>query len=572
MKMDKLIGERFKETPADCVIDSHALLLRGGYMKQVAGGIFTQGTPLRRITRKIEAILRQEMDALEGQEVRFPLVLPASLWEQSGRFDSVGQELVRLTDRGGSPLVLGMTHEEAAVQLVRDYAVSYQKYPFMIYQIQTKFRDEARPRGGLIRVREFTMKDAYSFHTSQQDLEDYYQKCLEAYHRIFARVGLPQVVSVAAHSGMMGGSLSHEFMLLTPVGEDSIVLCDQCDYRANSEAAQTITRNVPGPREALQLVHTPGAQTIEAVCTFLGSQVEYACKAVVYQVCHSGTYVIAFIRGDYEINEAKLLQQVGQEIQPAQIAADSGLCPGYIGPKDLPGHVQVLFDESLLGISSLVCGANQEGYHYTGLDLQRDCGSVSFVDIAKVQQGGICPICGQNTLHLSRGIEVGNIFQLGTKYTRAMDMQYLDPAGQQQYPVMGCYGIGVGRLAASICEQHHDAHGPIWPLAVAPWQVHICCLRADDPAVRASGEELYQSLLSKGVEVLYDDRITSAGVQFSDADLLGIPLRILVSPRSLAQGCVELQTRDKSFQETRPLPDAIQWVVERLEELNQYNF
>ncbi|MCI9456928.1 MAG: hypothetical protein HFE44_08125 [Oscillospiraceae bacterium] len=436
MKISQLIGERFKERPTGCVIDSHALMYRGGYMKYVANGSFSQYPPLRRVCRKIEAILRQEMDRLDGQEVLFPAALPASLWEESGRYQSVGRELFRFQDRSGIPMVLGMTHEEAAVQLVREYAQTYAKYPFMIYQIQTKFRDEARPRGGLIRVREFTMKDAYSFHTSQKDLERYYTRCLEGYHRIFARVGLPEVIAVASDSGMMGGSLSHEFMLLTPVGEDTIVRCPHCGFCANKEA-----------------------------------------------------------------------------VESSDMAAD-------ISPES--------FSET-------------------------------------------CPACGQRGLTLSRGIEVGNIFQLGTKYTEAMGMQYLDQEGNPCYPLMGCYGIGVERLAASICEARHDERGPIWPVSVAPWQVHLCCVRADDAQTKEAAGRIYRQMEDMGLEVLYDDRNVRAGVMFSDADLLGAPVRVIISPRNCQEGKGELTLRDKSRTELISLEEiagtAGRWVRELAEQL-----
>ena len=318
MKLDKLVGERFKEKPSDCVIDSHALMLRGGYMKGVANGIYSQYTPLNRICRKIEDILRDEMDKVGGQEVKFPVVLPASLWDESGRYESVGSELMRFTDRNNARLVLGMTHEEASVQLVREYANSYTKYPFMIYQIQTKFRDEARPRAGLIRVREFTMKDAYSFHTSQEDLEEYYAEVYEAYNRIFARAGLPEVVAVKSDSGMMGGSVSHEYMLLTPVGEDTIAYCSDCDYRANMEAAASITENKKdGDDEELKLVETPNIHTIEDICTFLGTPLEKSCKAVVYQQNSDDKFVVVFIRGDY-INKMMQKQKYGKKILEMQ--------------------------------------------------------------------------------------------------------------------------------------------------------------------------------------------------------------------------------------------------------------
>ena len=283
MKLEKLVGDRFKERPADCVVDSHAFMVRGGYMKYVANGVFSQYPPLKRVTRKIENIIREEMDKLDGQEVLFPVTMPASLWEESGRYESVGKELLRFSDRTGTKMVLGMTHEEAAVQLVREYGNTYSKYPFMIYQIQTKFRDEARPRAGLIRVREFTMKDAYSFHTSQEDLEEYYDRCYEAYNKIFARAGIPEVISVKSDSGMMGGNVSHEYMLLTDIGEDSIAICDSCDYRANMEAAESIIKNETTEERELQKVHTPGFKTIEEVCGFLNVDVKKSCKAVVYQ-------------------------------------------------------------------------------------------------------------------------------------------------------------------------------------------------------------------------------------------------------------------------------------------------
>lgn len=350
MKLEKLVGERFKERPADCVIDSHAIMVKGGYIKYMANGIYSSYLPLRRIVRKIEQILREEMDKIDGQEVQFPVVMPASLWDESGRYDSIGDELLRFTDRNNAKMVLGMTHEEAAVHLVREYAQSYTKYPFMIYQIQTKFRDEARPRAGLIRVREFTMKDAYSFHTSQEDLEQYYEKCHAAYERIFERVGVPEVVSVKSDSGMMGGNISHEFMLLTPVGEDSIVLCDSCDYRANMEAAENISDIARDAESAaLEKVYTPNVHTIEDVCNFFGDETKNSCKAVVYQQNVDDKYVVLFIRGDLEVNETKLVNFLGEQVHAAVITEECGLNAGYIGPVDLKvnGDAVVLYDKSL---------------------------------------------------------------------------------------------------------------------------------------------------------------------------------------------------------------------------------
>jgi prolyl-tRNA synthetase len=566
MKLEKLVGERFKERPADCVIDSHAIMVKGGYIKYMANGIYSSYLPLRRIVRKIEQILREEMDKIDGQEVQFPVVMPASLWDESGRYDSIGDELLRFTDRNNAKMVLGMTHEEAAVHLVREYAQSYTKYPFMIYQIQTKFRDEARPRAGLIRVREFTMKDAYSFHTSQEDLEQYYEKCHAAYERIFERVGVPEVVSVKSDSGMMGGNISHEFMLLTPVGEDSIVLCDSCDYRANMEAAENISDIARDAESAaLEKVYTPNVHTIEDVCNFFGDETKNSCKAVVYQQNVDDKYVVLFIRGDLEVNETKLVNFLGEQVHAAVITEECGLNAGYIGPVDLKvnGDAVVLYDKSLEGRNNLSCGANEAEHHYKGLDMERDVPNAEYHDFAKIQEGGICPKCGKKTVKISRGIEVGNIFQLGTKYTKSMNMTYVDANGESKTPIMGCYGIGVGRLAASVCEAHHDEYGPIWPKAIAPWQVHLCAVRVDDEEVRAYADKLYEDLQNAGIEVIYDDRSVRAGVMFADADLLGIPLRIIVSPKNMKQGVVEVASRDKTLKTQIPLENV-------MEEIKQY--
>ena len=570
MKLDKLIGDRFKERPSDCQIDSHALMTRGGYIKYVANGIYSSFPPLKRITKKIENIIREEMDAVDGQEVSFPVVMPATLWQESGRYESIGSELLRFTDRNKQPMVLGMTHEEAAVQLVREYANSYTKYPFMIYQIQTKFRDEARPRGGLIRVREFTMKDAYSFHTSQEDLEEYYVRVHKAYERIYARCGVPEVISVKSDSGMMGGSVSHEFMLLTPIGEDSIAVCKHCGYTANVEAAKSVIENTrDDASEELKEVYTPDIHTIEDICTFLKTPLEKSCKAVVYQKNHDDSFVVIFIRGDLDINETKVTNFLGCDIHPAVITEECGLNAGYIGPVNLKvnGDFTVLYDTSLEGTNNLSCGANKNEYHLTGLDMSRDVPNAEYHDFAKITDGGICPECGEKAISISRGIEVGNIFQLGTKYSKSMNMTYLDKDGNTQIPIMGCYGIGVGRLAASVCEVCHDDYGPIWPMAIAPWQVHICAVRSDDEKVKAAADKLYEDLQNAGVEVIYDDRNVRAGVMFSDADLIGVPLRIVVSPRNLDEGVFELNSRDKKISEKINPEDALARVKELIAQM-----
>lgn len=565
MKLDKLVGERFKEKPADCTVESHALMVRGGYIKYVANGIYSSTMTLKRITKKIENIIREEMDKIDGQEVQFPVVMPASLWAESGRYDSIGKELVRFSDRNNAPLVLGMTHEEAAVHLVREYGQTYSKYPFMIYQIQTKFRDEARPKSGLIRVREFTMKDAYSFHTSQEDLESYYDVCHKAYERIFERVGVPEVVSVASDSGMMGGKVSHEFMLLTDIGEDSIVTCPECGYKANMEAAKNTVEVIRDDvSEPLTKVYTPNMQTIEEVCGFLKTDATRCCKAVVYQRNSDDKYIVLFLRGDLEVNETKLTNFLKAEIHPAVITEDCGLTAGFIGPVGLKGDFIVLYDESIKGNNNMICGANEKEYHNTGLDTERDLSGVEYHDFAKIQEGGICPICGKKAIKISRGIEVGNIFQLGTKYTESMGMTYVDADGVSKNPIMGCYGIGIGRLAASICEVHHDDFGPIWPKSIAPWQIHLCAIRSDNAEVKAFADDLYEKLQADGVEVIYDDRSVSAGIMFSDADLLGVPLRVVVSPRNVKNGVLEVSSRDKTLATTVPMDNALQALKELL--------
>lgn len=566
MKVRNLVSKRYKETPADCQIASQALMMRGGYIKPVGNGIFTLFPITRRITAKIENIIREEMNRIDGQEVLFPVVMPAALWRESGRYESVGSELLRFQDRSGSDMVLGMTHEEASVHFVNDVVDSYTQYPFMIYQIQTKFRDEPRCRGGLIRVREFTMKDAYSFHTSQEDLEKYYQRCYDAYNRIFARAGVPEVVAVASDSGMMGGKVSHEYMLLTDVGEDTIVLCHDCDYRANMEAAPCILENEAGEIAPLVKVDTPDVKTIDDLCAFLHIKPQQTCKAVVYQRNADDSYIVAFIRGDLDVNETKLRNYLKAEIHPAVITEDSGLNAGFIGPLNLPKHVTVVYDSSLKGIENFATGACEADRHYTGFNISRDVGSVEYVDVAKAFDGGICPICGKKSVYTSRGIEVGNIFQLGTKYTESMGMTYVDADGSMKHPIMGCYGIGVGRLAASVCEAHRDDYGPIWPISIAPWHVQICSLRADQPEVAEMSQKIYDALQAKGIEVLWDDRAVSAGVMFSDADLFGVPVRVVVSPKGLKNGSIEISTRDKSLAEKKPFEEAVDFIVDYVRE------
>ena len=572
MKVSKLLLETLRDAPGDCIIESQKLMTRGGYMKYMHNGIYSLFAPSKRMAKKVENIIREEMDRIDGQEVMFPVVMPASLWQESGRYTSIGSEMARFKDRSGNDVVLGMTHEEAAVHLARNTANSYSHYPFMIYQIQTKFRDEPRCRGGLIRVREFTMKDAYSFHTSQEDLEQYYERCYEAYERIFKRAGAKNVVAVKSDSGMMGGSISHEFMLLADIGEDTLAICPECGYKANMEAADVKVENEGGELEELRKIHTPDIKTIDDLCNFISIPASKLCKAVVYQKNLTDEYIIVFIRGDLDVNETKLRNFIGEEIHPAIITEESGIVAGFIGAVNQNAKAQLVFDSSLVGLESTVCGANEVDYHYVGFNVARDFGEVEYVDVAKIYEGAICPCCGKKTIQISNGIEVGNIFQLGTKYTKSMDMTYLDSNGVAQHPIMGCYGIGVGRLIASICEESHDDYGPVWPISIAPWQVQICNLRKKNEEVSAVCEKLYDELQKNHIEVLYDDRDMRPGSMFADADLFGIPVRVVVSPKTCEKGIVEVSFRDKSFKGEIPMDTAVEEITKMVNDLmKQYD-
>ena len=400
MKVSKLLGERLRQSPSDCSTSNHSYMVRGGYIKQMGSGIYSLFNPGKRVCQKIERIIREEMDRIDGQEVQFPVVMPASLWEESGRYYAIGSEMARFTDRSGTNLVLGMTHEEAAVHLARNVAQSYSSYPFMIYQIQTKFRDEPRCKGGMMRVREFTMKDAYSFHTSKECLDEYYNKCLKSYHRISARVGLPQVISVKSDSGMMGGSVAHEFMFLSDIGEDSIAVCTECDYRANIEASDCRVQLVEQSEIPLEKKSTPECSTIEDLCELLSISPSDTCKAVIYQRNSDDRYVVVFIRGDREVNETKLRNVLGYEIHPAvSISEESGIATGFVGPINFNADAQVVYDRTLENTKQLVCGANEKDFHMVGMSIGRDIGAdIAFVDVAKSLDGDICPNCGKPTI------------------------------------------------------------------------------------------------------------------------------------------------------------------------------
>ena len=542
MRISKLVGERIKETPNGVTALSHGLLVRAGYIKQVSNGIYTLLPPAQRVVKKIENIIRDEMDKIDGQEVLFPVVMPKEMWEKSGRYYSIGQEMVRFKDRNNHDMLLGMTHEEAAVHLCQNTVKSYDQLPFMVYQIQTKFRDEARPRAGLLRVKEFTMKDAYSFHTSQEDLEDYYKRVYDAYNRIYSRIGMKNFISVGSDTGMMGGGRADEFQLLIDAGEDNIVICPKCGYKANMEVANSSIPKEKFVDEKLQEVFTGDAKTIEEVSDFLKVDPKQTIKAVCYAVVGDDEkVVVAFIRGDREINEAKLKKVVGGDVVVKDLQ-DTGLVKGNIGPVKLnvPNAVLV-FDKTLEGSYGMICGANKDKYHLKGVNLDRDVKNIEYFDIAKVQEGDACCYCGEK-LTIKKGIEVGNIFQLGTKYTKSMGMTIQMPDGSQMNPIMGCYGIGVGRCLAAVVEESADEKGIVWPISIAPWHIYLCPLKNDNEDVLKTAEGLYKTL-SERFEVLYDDRRTSPGIKLTDSELMGIPVRVLISPRSLENNQAELTIR-----------------------------
>ncbi|OQA88850.1 MAG: Proline--tRNA ligase [Lentisphaerae bacterium ADurb.Bin242] len=576
MKMSQLLGRRIKEDPKDAKTISHKFLVRGGYIRPVSAGIYSILPIGMRILEKIEAIIREEMNRIDGQEVKMPVVLPAELWEESGRYQSVGEELLRFKDRNGKAMLLGMTHEEAVVHLVRTEITSYKQLPVMAYQIQTKYRDEARPRAGLIRVREFTMKDAYSFHASQECLEKYYERAHEAYERIFRRAGLRNVVSIRANSGMMGGNISHEFMSVAECGEDTIFLSpDRKSYKANREIAVSALKfEKSGEELPLEKVHTPGQKTIEEVAAFLGVKPENTGKAVFY-ADHEGKLIFVMIRGDFEVNESKLQNHLGvldlKFANDPQILA-AGAVPGFASPIGLdPAKVRIVVDPSVAGTSNLVVGANETDYHYRNFNYGRDLKDADVTDIATVREGDPCPVTGQPLL-MKRGIEVGNIFQLGTKYSGPMMCNYLDKDGKSHPMIMGCYGIGVGRTMASVVEDSHDDYGPVWPMSITPYQVHLCALNPDKGGVGEAAEKLYDELRALGVEVLFDDRGEKAGFMFSDADLIGIPFRAIVSPKSLEQGKVEFKLRTSRDAELFPAAEAAGILADKVrEELKKFD-
>lgn len=550
MLQSKLIGETFKDWPSEATLKSHGLLLKGGYIRQIAGGIYVLMPLAKKITAKIENIIREEMNALEAQEILMPLVSTRKLWEMSGRYDTVDQELLRFKDRTGTDLVLSMTHEEIVTFLALTDARSYQKYPFSLYQIQTKFRDEARSRGGLIRVREFTMKDAYSFHTSKESLKETYQKYYDSYNTIFKRVGIPEVIAVESDTGMMGGEVAHEYMLLCDAGEDKIITCTNCDYKANMEVAKASKIEVSTTEVSdLEKFETPGIKTIEDLQSFVNIESSHMVKAVVYTRMDTKEPVIVFIRADRDVNETKLRKIIGvEDIEPRKEQSGDGICYGSIGPVNLnlENKVTVVYDISLKGETNLISGANIDGYHLKGVNIQRDLGNVEFVEVYKVVENDICPSCGKNTIAISKGIEVGNIFQIEQKYTKSMNITYLDENGKTQFPIMGCYGIGIGRLMASVLEAKATKTAVNWPVSIAPFDIHICPIDyTKSEEVKKVSDELYEKLQKMNLDVLLDDRAKSPGFKFAEADLIGAPIRICVSPRNLPSNVLEVKVLGK---------------------------
>lgn len=543
MRLSNLFGSTLREIPAEAQMTSHQLLLRAGMIRQVATGIYAYLPLGWRVLRKIEDILRGEMNAVGGQEMRMPSAQPAELWQETGRYSEAGPVLASFRDRAQRELVLGITHEEVVTYLARREIHSYRQLPFVVYQIQTKFRDEPRSRGGLIRAREFTMKDAYSFHVDQADLDAYYPRMYRAYESTFRRCGV-EAVAVEANPGLMGGAASHEFMALNDGGEDTLILCDQCGYAANAESAVTRREQEPGdPERPLEEVATPGTTTIEDVASFLGITPRQTLKAIFYVA--EGELAFVVIRGDLEVNETKLaslLKVSDLRLAEQQEVEEAGIVAGYASPIDQAGKVKVVADESVNWSSNFVAGANKAGYHLCNVNHPRDFEVDVLGDIAAVQDGDPCLRCG-GRLRAARGIELGHIFKLGTRYSELMGATFLDRAGQTRPLVMGCYGIGIGRLMAAVVEQCHDDHGIVWPLSVAPYHFHLIVL-GDEAKIVDTAESLYHTLQSRGCEILYDDRNESAGVKFNDADLIGIPFRLTVGSRSLRAGGVEIKRRD----------------------------
>jgi prolyl-tRNA synthetase len=545
MRLSRLFGRTLRDAPADAELVSHRLALRAGLIRQLAAGIYSYLPLGWRVVHKIEDIMRQEMGAIGAQEMLMPVVNPAEIWRATGRYDAAapGPALLRFQDRAKHDMVLAMTHEEVVADLLRTEVSSYRQLPLVVYHIQTKFRDEPRARGGLIRTREFTMKDAYSCHEDAESLDAFYPQMRRAYENIFRRCKV-RTVAVAADTGVMGGAMSHEYMLLSEAGEDTLVMCPHCGYAANAERATFLKLTVPAVDPApLQEMATPECKTIQQVADFVDVPTCQTLKAVLLTTA-SGEVIMALIRGDLEVNPVKLANALGgAELQPSseEELLAAGIVPGYASPVGMP-DLRVIADDSIACGGNFVAGANKPGYHFVNVNYPRDFAVETLTDIALAHAGDPCSAC-ESPLETARGIELGHLFKLGTRYAEALGATYLDQEGQSHPIVMGSYGIGSGRLMAAIIEKNHDEYGIIWPAEVAPYQLHLLSIAADNAMVADAADRLYGSLEDAGHEVLYDDRAERAGVKFNDADLIGIPWRVTVSPKTLAQNSVEVKRR-----------------------------
>jgi prolyl-tRNA synthetase len=558
VRASHLFFATLRDDPAEAEMASHRLLVRAGYIRQLGAGIYSLLPLGYRVTSRVEQVIREEINRIGGQEMEMPVVHPAELWKESGRYFKIGPELVRFKDRAGRDMVLAMTHEEVVASLLRDIVKSYRQLPMVVYHFQTKFRDEPRARGGLLRVREFVMKDSYSCDIDQAGLDRAYQAHFGAYERIFKRLGV-DAIAVGADVGIMGGSLAHEFMALNEHGEDTLVLCESCDYAANQQIAPAAKPEPSSEQpKPLEEVATPGTTTIATLTAHLGIGPERTAKAAFF-VTGDGRLVTAIVRGDHEVNETKLVnaaKAVGG-LRPARVEEirAAGMEPGYGSPVGAHDTV-VLVDEIAAESPNLVAGANREGFHYRNVNVGRDFTPDLVVDLVNARAGDPCPNCGK-PLVLRKGIEVGNIFKLGTDYTESLGATFLGEDGQAHPIVMGSYGIGLGRTLACVVEAHHDDKGIIWPAEVAPYQAHLVSIGgAREARVTEVAERLHQAAFDAGREILYDDRDESPGVKFTDAELLGMPWILTVSPRSLAAGGVEVTERATGERSTRSIADA----------------
>jgi len=572
MKMSRLFSTTLREAPAEAEIPSHQLLLRAGFIRPLAAGVFSYLPLARRALNKIEGIIREEIEAIGGQEVTMPVVHPADLWQASGRWYQIDAEMGRFKDRSGRDMALAMTHEEVVADLARREIRSYRQLPQLIYHLQTKWRDDPRPRAGLIRVREFTMEDSYSLDADWEGLDRQYRAHYQAYFNIFHRCGLP-VIAVKSDVGMMGGQLAHEYMYLTPFGEDTLMLC-ACGYASNRQVAR-FQKAIP-PHEAAipsMKVATPDCKSIEALANFLGVPKSRTAKAVflMAELLQGKTLqqklVFAVVRGDMEVNETKLANAIhARALRPAsedEIRA-VGAEPGYASPVGIHDAL-VIVDDAVAQSPNLVAGANEPGYHLLNTNYGRDYEADLVTDIAAAGDGSPCPQCGQ-PMQAVRGVETGNIFKLGTRYSEALQATFIAPDGSEKPIIMGSYGIGTGRLLACIAEEHHDEHGLIWPVTVAPFAVHLVELKGRQAqAPHADGAaQLYQQLWQAGIETLWDDREESPGVKLNDADLMGMPLRLTVSERAAQQGGVEFKRRDQSQKRILPAAEAVDCIRQEI--------